>query len=88
MVVFQFSFWSLVISTIILFVGGQPEVPHLETVQWVLVLFVGIFGLSGQILVAIALTYEGAGRVAVTRSMDIVLAYVLQVCASDKCKKW
>jgi drug/metabolite transporter (DMT)-like permease len=78
-VVFQFSFWSLIISSAILFIGGTPRIPENSTEEWLLILMVAVFGLSGQILVAIALTYEGAGRVAVTRSMDIVLAYVLQV---------
>lgn len=77
--VFQFSFWSLVISTLILVFGGNAAVPNQTPTQWFLVVLVAVFGLSGQILVAIALGYEGAGRVAVTRSMDIVLAYVLQV---------
>lgn len=78
-VVFQFSFWSLVISSCILFAGGTPSIPDQTPTQWMLIVLVAVFGLSGQILVAIALTHEGAGRVAVTRSMDIVLAYVLQV---------
>lgn len=37
------------------------------------------FGLAGQVLVARALGLEGAGKVAVTRSLDIILAFVLQV---------
>jgi len=78
-VILQFSFWSLVISTTILFFGGKPAVPENSVEQWILIVLVAVFGLSGQILVAIALTYEGAGRVAVTRSMDIVVAYGLQV---------
>jgi len=40
---------------------------------------VSALGLSGQVLVAKALGKEGAGRVAVTRSLDIVLAFILQV---------
>jgi len=78
-VVFQFSFWSLVISSIILALSGEWEIPDNTTQEWVLCVLVAIFGVSGQILVAIALGHEGAGRVAVTRSLDIVLAYVLQV---------
>ena len=78
-VVFQFSFWSLVISSVILFACGELSVPSETVRDWILIFLVGIFGLSGQILVAVALTHEGAGRVAVTRSLDIVLAYVLQV---------
>lgn len=90
-VVFQFSFWSLIISTIILMVnsrGGAPDVPDQSRFEWLLVVLVAVFGLSGQILVAIALAHEGAGRVAVTRSMDIVLAYVLQVVIFNEVPDW
>jgi drug/metabolite transporter (DMT)-like permease len=79
-VVFQFSFWSLVISSLILAFFGEFEIPSNTVHEWILVFLVAIFGVTGQILVAIALSHEGAGRVAVTRSLDIVLAYVLQVC--------
>lgn len=78
-VVFQFSFWSLMISGTILLSFGELAIPTESIEDWGLIFLVGLFGLSGQVLVAIALTHEGAGRVAVTRSMDIVLAYVLQV---------
>lgn len=38
-----------------------------------------IFGLCGQVLVTKALKIEGAGKVSVTRSLDIILAYLIQV---------
>lgn len=78
-VVFQFSFYSLLISSGILFLFGEWEFPNNSNQEWLLCILVAVFGVSGQILVAIALGHEGAGRVAVTRSLDIVLAYVLQV---------
>jgi drug/metabolite transporter (DMT)-like permease len=87
-VVFQFSFWSLVISSLILGFFGEIEMPENSVNEWVLVLLVAVFGVSGQILVAIALSHEGAGRVAVTRSLDIVLAYVLQVLIFGEVPDW
>lgn len=66
-VVFQFSFWSLVISSLILGLFGEIDIPTNTLHEWILVVLVAIFGVSGQILVAIALSHEGAGRVAVTR---------------------
>ncbi|XP_033221597.1 solute carrier family 35 member G1-like [Belonocnema kinseyi] len=46
---------------------------------WGQILLVAITGLSGQVLVAKALKIEGAGKVSVTRSLDIILAYVCQI---------
>jgi len=87
-VVFQFSFWSLVISSIILGFTGEIDMPANTLQEWGLVFLVAIFGVSGQILVAIALSHEGAGRVAVTRSLDIVLAYILQVTIFSEIPDW
>ncbi|CAG7828486.1 unnamed protein product [Allacma fusca] len=87
-VVFQFSVWSLIISAAILFAIGELTVPSESIHDWILIFLVGIFGLSGQCLVAVALTHEGAGRVAVTRSLDIVLAYVLQVIIFSEVPSW
>ncbi|PSN36605.1 hypothetical protein C0J52_21292 [Blattella germanica] len=85
-VVLQLSVWGLVTSAAVLFAfghqhhGGILAAPH-GLYEWGLAVLVSAFGLSGQVLVAKALGMEGAGRVAVTRSLDIVLAFVLQVFA-------
>lgn len=40
---------------------------------------VAMTGLCGQVLVAKALQVEGAGKVSVTRSLDIILGYAIQI---------
>lgn len=47
-----------------------------------------VLGLSGQILVARALGMEGAGKVAVIRSLDIILAFILQVTVFGEVPDW
>lgn len=47
-----------------------------------------ILGLSGQVLVARALGMEGAGTVAVIRSLDIILAFILQVTVFGEVPDW
>ena len=47
-----------------------------------------MFGLSGQVLVARALGMEGAGTVAVIRSLDIILAFILQVTVFGEVPDW
>lgn len=42
----------------------------------------------GQILVARALGMEGAGKVAVIRSLDIILAFILQVLVFNELPDW
>jgi len=83
-VVLHLSLWSLVVSLTVLVTLKQHHHQHLLSLphglyEWGLAALVSALGLSGQVLVAKALGKEGAGRVAVTRSLDIVLAFILQV---------
>lgn len=77
-VVLHLSIWSLVVAAALVIWKQHFGLPR-SPIEWGLVVLVGVFGLSGQVLVAKALGLEGAGRVAVTRSLDIVLAFLLQV---------
>lgn len=93
-VVLNLSCWSMLTSTIFYFVVPEfnehhnhqhfyfnfrlPQVPN-DPVTWVLIFLVALTGLTGQVLVAKALQIEGAGKVSVTRSLDIILAYVVQI---------
>lgn len=85
-VVLQLSLWSLLVSSAVLGSAGHKHheallaAPH-GPLEWGMAVLVSVLGLTGQVLVAKALGMEGAGRVAVTRSLDIVLAFVLQVFA-------
>lgn len=82
--VLNLSCWSLAAAVFFYFVvsgnvHGQPfRLPH-DWFTWIQILLVAITGLSGQVLVTKALKIEGAGKVSVTRSLDIILAYVIQV---------
>ncbi|XP_032453024.1 solute carrier family 35 member G1-like [Nasonia vitripennis] len=46
---------------------------------WEMIMMVVVTGLVGQVLVAKALKIEGAGKVSMTRSLDLVLAYIIQI---------
>jgi drug/metabolite transporter (DMT)-like permease len=83
-VVLHLSLWSLLVSLAVLLSLRQHHHQQLFSEshalhEWGLAVLVSLLGLSGQVLVAKALGKEGAGRVAVTRSLDIVLAFILQV---------
>ncbi|XP_034250367.1 solute carrier family 35 member G1-like [Thrips palmi] len=90
-VVLQLSLWSLLTSgSLLAYLGprqGDIRLPH-GLWQWALVGMVAAFGLSGQLLVAHALSLEGAGKVAVTRSLDIVLAFAIQVLGFGEVPDW
>ncbi|CAG5090837.1 Similar to SLC35G1: Solute carrier family 35 member G1 (Homo sapiens) [Cotesia congregata] len=82
-VVLNISMWILVSSILFFFFVSEAHqhiqaFPH-DWVTWGLILLVAATGLCGQILVTKALKIEGAGKVSVTRSLDIILAYVIQV---------
>ena len=81
--VFNLSSWILASSILFFFFVSEAH-QHIDIfprdlVTWGLIVLVAITGLSGQVLVTKALKIEGAGKVSVTRSLDIILAYVIQV---------
>ena len=82
-IIFNLSWWSLVTAATFFFLVSEhheqnPKLP-VDWITWSKILLVAFTGLSGQILVTNALKIEGAGKVSVTRSLDIILAYVVQV---------
>ncbi|XP_059489915.1 solute carrier family 35 member G1-like [Neocloeon triangulifer] len=82
--ILYFSVGSFVISLALSFIEGPwtlgGSLWNTPLIEWGYGSLVGVTGLLGQVLLVIALNMEGAGKVAVTRSLDIVLAFVLQVC--------
>lgn len=85
--VLNLSCWSFVSAVFFYFTvsghGIGPELhkfrlPH-DWFTWGEILLVALTGLTGQVLVTKALKIEGAGKVSVTRSLDIILAYLIQV---------
>ncbi|XP_003702680.2 solute carrier family 35 member G1 isoform X2 [Megachile rotundata] len=82
-IIFNLSWWSLVTAVFFYFTVSEhhEQIPKLpvDWITWSKILLVAVTGLSGQILVTNALKIEGAGKVSVTRSLDIILAYIVQV---------
>ncbi|XP_033328043.2 solute carrier family 35 member G1 [Megalopta genalis] len=81
--IFSLSWWSLVTAVFFFCIVTEQHVQKLKLptdwFTWAKIALVAITGLSGQVLVTKALKIEGAGKVSVTRSLDIILAYVVQV---------
>ncbi|XP_059489920.1 solute carrier family 35 member G1-like [Neocloeon triangulifer] len=90
--VLHFSIWSLLIAGILTQIHGPwtsgGHLYYASLVHWGLALLIGVTGLLGQVLLARALSMEGAGKVAVTRSLDIVLAFILQVAFWGEVPDW
>ncbi|XP_034950128.1 solute carrier family 35 member G1 [Chelonus insularis] len=81
--VFNLSSWILLSAIFFFFVVSEAH-HHIDAfprdwITWGLIFLVAVTGLSGQVLVTKALKIEGAGKVSVTRSLDIILAYIIQV---------
>ncbi|XP_043484042.1 solute carrier family 35 member G1-like [Leptopilina heterotoma] len=86
-IVFNLSGWTLISATTFYLINSQGHInfhlPH-DWFTWGQIILVVVTGLSGQVLVAKALKIEGAGKVSVTRSLDIILAYVCQIYFFDE----
>lgn len=81
--VLNLSSWSFAASIFFYIVvsGGYEhklKLPY-DWFIWSQILLVAFTGLTGQVLVTKALKIESAGKVSVTRSLDIILAYLIQV---------
>ncbi|KAK7862255.1 hypothetical protein R5R35_008132 [Gryllus longicercus] len=91
-VVLHLSLWTVALALgLLLSVGHHRSLWALlrhTPLDWAMAVVVSVLGLSGQVLVACALGHEGAGKVAVTRSLDIVLAFVLQAFAFGEVPDW
>lgn len=88
-IIFNISWWSLITAISFFFLFSENHEQKLKLpvdwLTWGKILLVAFTGLCGQILVTNALKIEGAGKVSVTRSLDIILAYVVQVyCFGDQ----
>eukprot|EP00094_Tigriopus_californicus_P012395 TCALIF_11982-PA protein Name:"Similar to SLC35G1 Solute carrier family 35 member G1 (Homo sapiens)" AED:0.17 eAED:0.17 QI:0/0.66/0.25/0.75/1/1/4/34/446 len=76
--IFAFSIMSGILSSAVVALTAEFNVPRTSE-EWTFAVLVGVFGVLGQSLLAIALKYESAGVVSVTRSMDIAVAYLIQI---------
>lgn len=82
-VVFNLSWWSFVNAVFFFLLVPEHHEQKLKLpidyITWGKILLVAFTGLCGQVLVTNALKVEGAGKVSVTRSLDIILAYIIQI---------
>ena len=85
--IFAFSVMSAIMSAAMIPIFSEYKLPKTME-EWIYALFVGLFGLLGQSLLAIALKFESAGVVSVTRSMDIAVAYIIQIVWFDDIPLW
>lgn len=76
--IFAFSLMSAAMSAVMVSAVASFKLPKTPE-EWIWSVMVGVFGLCGQSLLAVALRYETAGVVSVTRSMDIAVAYIIQI---------
>jgi drug/metabolite transporter (DMT)-like permease len=82
-ILLHYSLWSLVFSLGLLLLdepfttGGS--LLNADLTQWTWAVVMGVLGLAGNTLLVRALNLEGAGKVAVVRSLQIVMAFGLQV---------
>jgi len=84
--VLNLSCWSFASSIFFYFTVSSQNthefhkfrLPH-DWFTWSQIMLVALTGLIGQVLVTKALKIEGASKISVTRSLDIILAYMIQV---------
>ncbi|XP_002733472.1 solute carrier family 35 member G1-like [Saccoglossus kowalevskii] len=76
-IIFYYSVCGIITTSTLLFILDKyslPQTPH----DWFFIVFVGLCGVGGQILLTKALQYEKAVYVSIIRTMDIVFAYIFQ----------
>ncbi|KAG7204033.1 hypothetical protein KM043_001892 [Ampulex compressa] len=82
-IVLNLSGWSFLVAILFLFVLSNGHEQRfgapMDFFTWGQIIMVALTGLLGQVLVTNALKIEGAGKVSVTRSLDIILAFLIQV---------
>lgn len=80
----HFGLWSFKFSVgLVLFHGSLMisggSLINADLQQWILAVVIAVAGLAGGILLTRALNLESAGKVAVVRSLEIVMAFIVQV---------
>ncbi len=86
-VVFWFALSLITFGSIVLFILGKFVVP---TGLWTYALLfgIGLCGIGDQYFLTIALQYESAGPVSVTRTFNIVLSFLWEVLILSEAIEW
>ncbi|XP_066518691.1 solute carrier family 35 member G1 isoform X2 [Hoplias malabaricus] len=75
--IWYYAVLGLIECTVALFILDEWTVPSCSCDRWSLVA-IGLLGIAGQMFLTKALQIENAGPVALMRTMDVVLAFILQ----------
>ncbi|XP_066549341.1 solute carrier family 35 member G1 [Amia ocellicauda] len=85
--VWYYAVIGLIECVIALFVIKEWNIPFCGWDRWVLML-IGLLGIAGQTFLTKALQLEKAGPVALMRTIDVVLAFILQFLFLNRIPTW
>lgn len=86
-VVFWFAFSLFTCGSVILLILKQFVFPT-GLLTWTLLITVGLLGIGDQYFLTIALHYESAGPVSVTRTFNIVLSFLWEALILSEAIEW
>ncbi|XP_051523173.1 solute carrier family 35 member G1-like isoform X2 [Myxocyprinus asiaticus] len=85
--VWYYAVLGLIECVIVLFILDEWTIPSCGWDRWTL-MAVGLLGIAGQTFLTKALQIEKAGPVALMRTMDVVLAFILQFLFLNRKPTW
>ncbi|KAK7123078.1 hypothetical protein R3I94_020003 [Phoxinus phoxinus] len=85
--VWYYAVLGLVECIIVLFIMDEWTIPSCGWDRWTL-MAIGMLGIAGQTFLTKALQIEKAGPVALMRTMDVVLAFILQFLFLNRKPTW
>ncbi|KAG9484816.1 hypothetical protein GDO78_008107 [Eleutherodactylus coqui] len=85
--VWYYAVIGLIECVIVLFVMGAWTLPYCG-LDRLLLIFIGVLGLGGQIFLVKALQIEKAGPVSIMRTMDVVFAFTFQALFLHHTPTW
>ncbi|XP_052425985.1 solute carrier family 35 member G1-like [Carassius gibelio] len=85
--VWYYAVLGLIECVIVLFILDEWTIPFCGWDRWTL-MAIGVLGIAGQTFLTKALQIEKAGPVALMRTMDVVLAFILQFLFLNRKPTW
>nr|XP_001341822.1 solute carrier family 35 member G1 isoform X1 [Danio rerio] len=85
--VWYYAVLGLIECVVVLFILDEWTIPSCGWDRWTL-MAIGVLGIAGQAFLTKALQIEKAGPVALMRTMDVVLAFVLQFLFLNRKPTW
>uniref|UniRef100_H0WZN0 Solute carrier family 35 member G1 n=2 Tax=Otolemur garnettii TaxID=30611 RepID=H0WZN0_OTOGA len=85
--VWYYVIFGLFETIIVLFILGEWSLPYCGLDRLYLIL-IGLFGLGAQVFLTKGLQIEKAGIVAITRTMDVVFAFIFQIIFFNDVPTW